>query len=228
MNYLDLVFQDPTGSSALGLAERGIYLSTDDKGRTVSFHLAEDIGSPADFTEFLEVTRCLSPEDFLEVVISGSPGGQLYGAQVMTTAMDTCPASIDVVVIGNIASAATMVAMAGDNLIMTQGSSMMVHNASYGIGGKASDIAASVKFSTKDIADTMKHYYRPFLSKKELKQVLNGEEKYYDARDCMERFAKVKAKRAEDSAKAQKEYWKAQREVLAAQLVEMDEALGMS
>ena len=225
MNYLDMVMQDHTGLQIVGLAERGIFFSIEEGQKTLSFHIATEIVGPEAYTEFLELSRCLEPNDLLEIVISGSPGGQLYGAQVITTAMATCASQIDVVVIGNIASAATMIAMCGDNLIMTQGSSMMIHNASYGVGGKASDIAASVKFSTQDIAETMKHYYRPFLSKKELKVVLNGEEKYYDARECMERFERVKLSRDKKAKKQRKETLQLQKVMLTDQIELLDAAL---
>lgn len=226
MNYLETVVHDHTGMLISGLASRGIYLSHDNGSTTLSFHLATQVEGPVNFIEFLELTRCLTPSDVLEVVISGSPGGELHGAQVVTTAMDACHAPIDVVVIGNIASAATMVAMRGTNLIMTQGSSMMIHNASYGVGGKASDIAASVAFSTKDISQTMEYYYRPFLAKKELKLILRGEEMYFSAAECMERFEKVKNKRAKQEEKAKKEYLREQKEVIKSQLADIENILG--
>lgn len=227
MNYFDVVLQDHTGQQIAGLAERGIFFSIEGDHKTLSFHIATEIYGPDRFTEFLELSRCLDTNDLLEIVISGSPGGHLHGAQIVTTAIATCAAPTDIIVIGNIASAATMIAMCGDNLVMTPGSSMMIHSASYGVGGKASDIAASVKFSTKDLAEIMTHYYRPFLSKKELKVVLKGEEKYYTAQECMERFEKVKIRREKKSKKAQKEYWIEQREIMMAQLTELDEALGL-
>jgi len=207
------------------LADQGLFVSSEDGKITLSFHIADEIKSPDHYTKFLELTRCLSEEDLLEIVISGSPGGLLSGARIITTAMDTCKARTEVVVIDSIASAATMIAVNADEVIMTIGSSMMIHNASYGTGGKASDIAAHVAFSTKDIKDTMEHFYRPFMTKGELKKLLRGEEYYLDAHQCMERFAKVKAKRQAEAEKYQKDMWEEQREVMVAQLAAIDEAL---
>jgi len=226
MNYLDIVLQDP--QAVRDIAERGIFIGVDQNGaHSVSYHLHDGVGNPIEYAEFLEIARCLTAEDELEIVLAGNPGGSLYGAQTVIAGMQACQAQIDCIVIGNIASAATMIAMFGDNLIMTPNSSMMIHNASYGSFGKASDIEAHVKFSTKELSETVKEYYNKFLTKSELKKLLKGEEFYYDAKECMERFGKIVASRQKKAAKSQKAFWKDQRKVLIKQIEDMDKEVGI-
>jgi len=224
MNYLDVLTQDP--HLLADMANEGLYLSIEDGRRTLSYHIHDEVGPPNKYTRFLELTRCLDEDDFLEIIISGSPGGYLSGARVVTTAMDSCPAMIDCVVIDSIASAATMIALNGDNLVMTEGSSMMLHNASYGTGGKASDIASHVEFANKDITETMEHYYLPFLKRKELKRLLKGEELWLDADSCKARWDKVSQKREKAALKHQKQQWAEQKILLEQQIAQLDEALG--
>ena len=185
---------------------------------TLSFHIPDEIKSPEHYVRFSELARCLEDTDTLEIIISGSPGGLLSGARLITTIMDTCKAPSEVVVIDGIASAATMIAVNADSLVMTLGSSMMIHNVSYGTGGKASDIEAYVTFNTKDIKDTMTHFYRPFMTAKELKRLLKGEEYYLDAYDCVQRFAKVVKKREKAANKLRKTMLFEQKDIMLANL----------
>jgi ATP-dependent Clp protease, protease subunit len=58
-----------------------------------------------------------------------SPGGDVFAARAMASALREHPAKVTAVVDGLAASAATTVAMAADEVIMTEGSFFMIHNA---------------------------------------------------------------------------------------------------
>lgn len=199
MTLIDFMQVDPI--TLMELNRQGIYYKKDEEGALLTYHLSDEVKSPDTYTAVLELAGELEEGDLFEIVISGSPGGLLSGARVLTTAQDVTLAETSAVVIDNIASAATMVALNADTLVMTKGSSMMIHSASYGYGGKASDVYAHVEFSHKDIMKTMECFYRPFLTKKEFKKALNGKEFYFTAEECSERFEKVTAKREKESFK---------------------------
>ena len=57
-----------------------------------------------------------------------SPGGSVWAAQAMYNSLKNHPASVTMYIDGIAASAATLVAMAGDKIIMPANSVMMVHN----------------------------------------------------------------------------------------------------
>ncbi|HAC90116.1 MAG TPA: peptidase S14 [Planctomycetaceae bacterium] len=58
-----------------------------------------------------------------------SPGGDVFAARAMATALREHPAKVTAVVDGLAASAATTIALAADEVIMAEGSMMMIHNA---------------------------------------------------------------------------------------------------
>lgn len=57
-----------------------------------------------------------------------SPGGSLFDALAMYNAIRQHPATIEVTIMGVVASAASIVAMAGDKIIMPENAFMMIHN----------------------------------------------------------------------------------------------------
>ena len=75
--------------------------------------------------------------DALTVHIN-SPGGAAWDGITIMNALRAHKARVEVVVDGLCASAASMVAMAGDKIVMNRGSQMMIHDASGGCWGPAS------------------------------------------------------------------------------------------
>lgn len=66
-----------------------------------------------------------------------SPGGDVFAAQAMAQALREHPARVVVHVDGYAASAATQVAVVGDEIIMAPGAMFMIHNAwTFAIGNK--------------------------------------------------------------------------------------------
>lgn len=57
-----------------------------------------------------------------------SPGGSVFDALAMYNALRQHPASVEVTVLGIAASAASLLAMAGDKIIMPENAFMMIHN----------------------------------------------------------------------------------------------------
>ncbi len=76
-----------------------------------------------------------------------SVGGDVFQAQAMYNYLKTHPANVTVRVDGLAASAASLVAMAGDKIIMPENSFMMIHNPSGGAVGEADDL--------RDVADIL-------------------------------------------------------------------------
>lgn len=70
-----------------------------------------------------------------------SPGGDAFGGLAMLNAMRRHPARITVTVDGLAASAASFIAMGGDELVMSRSSTLMIHDASGLCWGNAADMA---------------------------------------------------------------------------------------
>jgi ATP-dependent Clp protease protease subunit len=86
-----------------------------------------------------------------------SPGGDVFAARAMAQALREHPARVEVIVDGYAASAASVVAMAGDHVAMADGAFVMIHNAWTIAMGNASDLTDTAALLTKidqSIAET--------------------------------------------------------------------------
>ncbi|MEJ6529593.1 head maturation protease, ClpP-related [Exiguobacterium sp. USCH10] len=70
----------------------------------------------------------LSDEDI--IVEINSPGGSVFDASEIYTALMSHKGNVEVHIVGLAASAASIIAMAGDNVLMSPTAQMMIHNAS--------------------------------------------------------------------------------------------------
>lgn len=69
-----------------------------------------------------------------------SPGGSVWDGTAIMNALRSHKATVKVTVDGIAASIASVIAMAGDEIVMARGSQMMIHNPSAGVWGQASDL----------------------------------------------------------------------------------------
>lgn len=85
-----------------------------------------------------------------------SPGGDVFDGIAITNMLRSHPATINVVVDGLAASAASFIAMAGDSVAMMPNSQMMIHDASgicAGNGGEMRQMADLLDKASDNIAD---------------------------------------------------------------------------
>lgn len=81
----------------------------------------------------------LAPERDLTVRIN-SPGGNVYDGVAILNALRTHPGKVTCVVDGIAASAASVIAMGGDEIVMNRNSEMMLHNGSALVMGGSEDM----------------------------------------------------------------------------------------
>lgn len=105
----------------------------------------------ADFVRDLQAIDA----DTVNVRIS-SPGGSVFEALAMYASLKNLEATVNCVIDGLCASAATVIAMAGDTITTAPGSMWMVHDASGTVFGNASDMQAMADLldkTSQNIAD---------------------------------------------------------------------------
>lgn len=92
-----------------------------------------------------DFARQLAALDVTDIQVRlNSPGGDAFDGIAIYNALRTHSASVTVVVDALAASAASIIAMAGDEIVMNVGSQMMIHDASGLCMGNASDMAEMV------------------------------------------------------------------------------------
>ena len=87
-----------------------------------------------------------------------SVGGNVFEAQAMYSYLKSHPANITVKVDGIAASAASLVAMAGNKIIMPENALMMIHNPAGGCYGEAEDMREVAEILDK-VRDTLANVY---------------------------------------------------------------------
>ena len=87
-----------------------------------------------------------------------SPGGDVFDGLAIMNALADHPATVNVVVDGIAASAASFIAMAGDSVKMNRGSQLMIHDASGCCVGNAADME-EMKALLDRLSDTIAGIY---------------------------------------------------------------------
>ncbi|WP_144008679.1 head maturation protease, ClpP-related [Enemella evansiae] len=127
---------------------------------TATVHVYEAIGGwfgidAADFVRELEALDVSTIELYIN-----SPGGIAWDGIAMMNALKRHTATVHVTVEGIAASAASLVAMAGDTITMAEGAQMMIHNGSSMVWGTATDLRAAADVLDKLDADMAAVYQR--------------------------------------------------------------------
>lgn len=134
-----------------------------------------------DFAEQLQAIT----SDEIDVRIN-SDGGSVFTAQAIYSSLKRHPAKINVYIDGIAASAATIIAMAGDRIIMPENAMMMVHNPMTGAYGNAEDMREVADILDK-VAETLIAVYRSKtgLDDDKIKELLS-KDTYLTAAECLD------------------------------------------
>lgn len=105
-----------------------------------------------------------------------SPGGSVFDALAMYNALRQHPANVEVTVLGVAASAASLVAMAGDTIVMPENAFMMIHNPLNFAYGNADELREMADVLDKIGASLVATYAnRTGLPEDEIKAMLDAE-----------------------------------------------------
>lgn len=161
-----------------------------EKNRSVShidFHLDEAIGDARFYRPIYQRMLDLSPEDSVSIYID-SPGGVLQGCQRILQAMDNTEADVEVIITGLAGSAASIIALSAEKLIVTEESVIFIHSASMGSMGKMQELIAGITFEKEHAENLMKKAYEGFLTDDEIEQVFIGRDFYFDSKEIIRRL----------------------------------------
>jgi ATP-dependent Clp protease, protease subunit len=155
---------------------------------TIKVFLDEEIREPKYYRALIHKMHRLNETDTVILVID-SCGGQLDGAMAIIEAMENTQAKVVAVISGMAASAASIIALRAENLLVSDNARMLIHSARYGYGGKMADVRDHQKFTHKFITKVFNDSYEGFLTEDEMLGVLEGREFYLDAEEIQTRLA---------------------------------------
>jgi ATP-dependent Clp endopeptidase proteolytic subunit ClpP len=114
-----------------------------------------------------------------------SPGGNLVDGIAIYNALVSHPAVVSIFVDGQAASAASLVAMAADVVMMSPTSSMMIHGPHVGTSGNARDLEKTAAMLRKHTEFMVPAYSKRLGRKRAEAMLSDGEDHYFTADECL-------------------------------------------
>jgi ATP-dependent protease ClpP protease subunit len=184
----------------LGTKTRAVVRSTHSK--EYFFPLDKELYSFTDFDELVNILLCANPNDVVRIYIS-SGGGRLDVAQLIVSRIQEAQ-DRGVIVIGElgfiVASAATFIAFACTDLIISPFTSLMIHNWKSGDYGNATELYHNAEFNKKQSREFMSQVYQGFLTESELLELEeHPKDLWFNAKEVNERWNNVQALCYDDS-----------------------------
>ena len=187
-----------TKVSANGGDEVGFLQPVDQLPYTVSevvsskfeFHLDEDIVDPSYYRNLITVLNNATETDLVVLNIN-SQGGMLDSAIAIMDALNNTRAQTLAFTTGSCYSAATLIALSCSTVEVGEFSNWMIHDGSYGVVSKSTDIVNRGIFENNFIRKLFKKVYIPFLSEEELEQVMKGMDLWLTSEEVEERLANM-------------------------------------
>lgn len=173
-------------------------------GEILEFYLSGDISSPENYVEWFDAIRNARFEDTVKIYINSS-GGQMDTALQFLRVLSETDAEVICSIEGACASAATIIFLAGDILEVTANSLFMIHNYSSGVFGKGNEMVSQIMFERSWSEKLFNTVYKYFLSNKEIKDILNGQDLWLDSDEVIKRCKYTHERKFKDAEAAKKE-----------------------
>ena len=151
------------------------------------YYLDTAIGDKKNYRDLLHTLYNMGEDDSMRLFVSG-PGGQIDTLLEIITAVESCQGRVVGVLTGTAASAHGILALALPELQVLHRASIMIHNASFGAGGKVQEVQSMVEYNTKTCKKLFEEFYTGFLNEAELSDVLKGVDFYFDADEIQTRL----------------------------------------
>jgi len=152
------------------------------------FYLFGEIEDDIDrYSDLLNILKTAGEEDTVIIYIN-SEGGSLRMAVQIVNSMTSSNAKVVTSLDGDAFSAATMIFMAGDEYIINNNCSFMIHNYSAGFVGKGHEVRTRVDHVNVHVEKIMRKFYEKILSEQEFEAVIDGRDIWMDSDELISRL----------------------------------------
>ena len=161
------------------------------------FYISGEIGAPEEYIHVFNQIRHAGEDDYVKIYLN-SGGGDLFSAIQFLRVLSETRAVVTVSVEGMCCSAATLIFLAADRFEVTPHSVFMFHTYTSGVWGKGSDQFSQITHERKWSSALLGGVYENFLTKEEIKEVLDGKDLWMDIHEIVVRMEARIAKRIKD------------------------------
>lgn len=146
--------------------------------KTYTIYLNEEIVEAKKYSKLFSLLRNASEYDVIKIHIN-SPGGDLFTGMQFITCMKQSYAHIITTLDGMAYSLAPMILFAGDEISISEHSSIMFHHYSSAMMGKGNEQLSNAQAMSTYYRNTLEKYGMPFLTEVEVEQIMDGKDLYF-------------------------------------------------
>ena len=160
------------------------------KDKVVTAYLMSEIYEPEVYNELcytLEHTEA----DYVRLVMNNG-GGMMDSMISIINSINKSNATVVAVISGTVASAATMITLACDEVEVAPYTSWLTHYYSGGSAGKGNELRAKHEFDEIEIPKMFKEIHKGFLTEDEIDRVIDGKDIWLNKEQIEKRFATMK------------------------------------
>lgn len=154
------------------------------------FYITGEIEYEVDkYIDMINILKTAESYDKIYLYLN-TPGGFLNNTVQIISAIKQSAAEVTTVLEGEVCSAGTFIFLAGDNYIVNENCSFMIHNYSHELHGKGKEVAAQVKFTEYYYEQLAQNLYKDFLTDEEIQAVCDDKDIWMGSEEIIERLKK--------------------------------------
>ncbi len=152
---------------------------------TLSMEITDEVSEYYELLHFLQ--HGAQEGDLIDLNLVNL-GGSCYTGVFLAHALKNCRAYVNTNVWFTAASMGAIIALSGDTLNMAPGSTLMFHNYSTMDAGKGHELLTSMVEFKKSWEETFKYFCCPFLTEKDIKNILQDRDMHIHANAAASRI----------------------------------------
>lgn len=171
-------------------------------GHTYIYRIYGPIEDPEHYIDLIDTLDTALPQDTITLYLN-SPGGDLNGAISIIHAIMRTKAKVVSIADGEVASAATLLLFAAEEIWVSTYSYFMAHDASHGLRGKVSETLKGVTATSSLVKKIYTDLYSPFMSEQEIQDIIDGKDMYLSSEELYDRVCSAVDKYNEETKPAE-------------------------
>ena len=169
--------------------QKGLIRTITNQINTHLVFIDDDIIAPSNYRDVIQCLATCGEHDQVNILVNSS-GGRADSTWQIIEAMKGCRGDVAVTVIGAAYSAASMLACMAPECYISDSAEFMLHTAHYGSIGTVPNVKGQTDFATRQINKLLDTCYTGFLTPKELEELKNGKEFWFDADESRKRMVR--------------------------------------
>lgn len=169
--------------------QKGLIRTITQQMNTHLVFIDDDIVAPSNYRDVIHCLATCSDNDSVNLIVNSS-GGRTDSIWQIIEAMKGCRGDVSVTVIGAAYSAASMLACMAPECYIADSAEFMLHTAHYGSIGTVPNVKGQTDFATRQINKLLDQAYKGFLTDKELEELKNGKEFWFDSEESQKRMVR--------------------------------------